>query len=169
MIVTEEMEQDREIRGQSGEQDRFAQVQLQNRLRCQFGFSAQAISAQCSQGILLLEGNVDCFHKKQIAQELARRVSGVRLVVNRLVVDPSCVRDRVTETFCTSSEYLWHRMKETASVPQGGDLFSEQRVVVPTDFSEATSAAVATALELVDHRDGAHVISVVPLVGRSHS
>ena len=108
MIVTQEMEQDREVRDPSGEQDRHALVQLQNRLRCQFGFSAPAINARCSEGILLLEGHVDSFHKKQMAQELARRVAGVRLVVNRLVVDTSCVRGRVNETFCTATEYLCH-------------------------------------------------------------
>jgi len=106
MNVTQEMERDCDVRDQSGEQDRLAQVQLQNRLRCQFGFSASAISARCSAGMLVLEGHVDSFYQKQMAQELARRVSGVRLVVNRLVVDPSCGSGRVHETFCPTVEYL---------------------------------------------------------------
>lgn len=55
-----------------------------------------------------------------------------------------------------------HRVKESVSEHQSFDLFPAQRVVVPSDFSEATSAAVATALELVEHRDGVDVISVVP-------
>ena len=62
MNVTQKMEQNCEVKGSLGEQDRLAQVQLQNRLRCQFGFSAPAISARCSEGILLLEGHVDSFH-----------------------------------------------------------------------------------------------------------
>lgn len=107
MAVTQELEQDREVRNQAGEQDRLAQLQLQVRLRCQFGFSAPAISVHCSDGILVLEGHVDSFHQKQTAQELARRIPGVTSVVNRLVVDPSRVSSRVHETFCTTADHIW--------------------------------------------------------------
>lgn len=108
MVEAQDMVQDCEVRDQSAERDRLAQVQLQNRLRCQFGFSAHAISAQCSEGVFVLEGHVDSFHKKQMAQELARRVSGVKLVVNRLIVDPASVTGPMNETFCTTAEYLCH-------------------------------------------------------------
>lgn len=106
MNVTQEMKQNCEVKDPSGEQDRLAQVQLESRLRCQFGFSAPAINARCSGGILVLEGHVDSFHKKQTAQELARRVAGVKSVVNRLVVGPSCVTGCMHETFCTTAESL---------------------------------------------------------------
>jgi len=106
MAVTQEVERDRDVRNEAEEQDRLAQLQLQIRLRCQFGYSAPAISARCSAGILVLEGHVDSFHQKQTAQEFARRIPGVKSVVNRLVVDPSRVSSRVHETFCTTADHI---------------------------------------------------------------
>ncbi len=108
MAVTQKIEPDREISDQCGEQDRLAQVQLQSRLRCQFGFSASEIRARCSEGNLVLDGHVDSFHKKQMAQELARHVFGVRSVVNRLVVDSSRLNRRVQETFRTATDHVFH-------------------------------------------------------------
>ena len=39
-------------------------------------------------------------------------------------------------------------------MPQSADLFPAQRVAVPPDYSEATSAAIAKALELAERRLG---------------
>ena len=60
------------------------------------------------------------------------------------------------------SVLVLHRTKETESVTQSADLLPAQRVVVPIDFSEATTAAIAAALEVAENQDSVDVISVVP-------
>jgi hypothetical protein len=47
------------------------------------------ITCECREGVVVLRGHVGSFHEKQMAQEVARNVNGVRVVVNRLVVEPS--------------------------------------------------------------------------------
>lgn len=108
MAITQEMERNCEVWEQSEEQDRLAQHQLQTRLRIRFGFAAPAISTRCSDGILVIDGHVDCFYHKQMAQELARSVPGVQFVDNRLIVDSSRTDRRVHETFRTSADHVFH-------------------------------------------------------------
>ena len=108
MAVTQEMERDHDVWNQAGEQDRLAMLQLQVRLQRQFGFSGPAIGCHCSEGTLVLEGQVDSFYQKQTAQEIARRIPGVKSVVNLLVVDAALVSSRVHETFCTTADPVYH-------------------------------------------------------------
>lgn len=108
MAMTQEMALGHEVSDQCGKRDRLAQLQLQTRLRIQFGYSAPAVNARCSEGNLVLEGHVDCFYHKQMAQELARSVPGIRFVDNRLIVDSSRVDHRVHETFRTTADHVFN-------------------------------------------------------------
>ena len=45
------------------------------------------LSCEYCEGVVVLRGRVQSFHEKQLAQELVRRMDGVNIVVNRLVVD----------------------------------------------------------------------------------
>lgn len=108
MTATQEMERDHEVWSQTGEQDRLAMLQLQVRLQRQFGFSGPEIGCHCSEGILVLEGRVDSYYQKQTAQEIARRIPGVKSVVNLLVVDAALASSRVRETFCTTIAPVYH-------------------------------------------------------------
>jgi osmotically-inducible protein OsmY len=102
--MTQGMQISREVREETGEQDRIAEVQLQARLRRQFGFAAQEIRCRCSAGVLLLEGHVDSFYQRHLAQELARSVAGINSVINRLVFETSRISNGVNETFCSASD-----------------------------------------------------------------
>ena len=99
----------------------------------------------------------------EVAEEMGCRLIVVpshgRHGVSRLLF--GSVAERIIR-HCHCSVLVLRRMKEDASVDEYVDFLSPQRVVVPVDFSAATSAAIATALELVHHRDGVDVISVIP-------
>ena len=71
----------------SAENDRAVERQLDACLREYFFFAAQRVSWEFHEGVVVLRGQVNTFHEKQMAQELARRVEGVRVVVNRVVVN----------------------------------------------------------------------------------
>ena len=71
----------------SAENDRAVERQLDACLREYFFFAAQRVSWEFHEGVVVLRGQVNTFHEKQMAQELARRVEGVRVVVNRLAVN----------------------------------------------------------------------------------
>lgn len=68
------------------EKDRAVERRLDASLREYFFFATQCVNWQCHDGVVVLRGDVNTFHEKQMAQERARRVEGVRVVVNRLVV-----------------------------------------------------------------------------------
>lgn len=52
-------------------------------------FANCRLNCEYCEGVVVLRGRVHSFHEKQMAQELIRRVDGVKVVVNRLVVDRS--------------------------------------------------------------------------------
>ena len=52
-------------------------------------FANYGLSCEYCEGVVVLRGRVHSFHEKQLAQELVRRLDGVKIVVNRLVVDRS--------------------------------------------------------------------------------
>lgn len=108
MTAIHETKDAHDIRNEAEQQDRIVKNQLLNKLRCQFGFSGGEIVICCTDGVVVLEGHVECFYQKQMAQELARRTADVRSVVNRIVVDPSRSRERTRETFRADSEYCRH-------------------------------------------------------------
>ena len=58
---------------------------------------ASGIVCECREGVVVLRGQVRSFHEKQIAQERARQVNGVRMIVNRLAVQPSPLTRTVNE------------------------------------------------------------------------
>ena len=105
MAAIHETKDAHDISNEAEQQDRIVKNQLLNKLRCQFGFSAAEIVIRCTNGIVVLEGHVDCFYQKQMAQELARRTADVQSVVNRIVVDPCHRRERLGETFSPDSEF----------------------------------------------------------------
>lgn len=58
---------------------------------------ASSIFCECRDGVVVLRGQVRTFHEKQVAQERARKVNGVRMIVNRLAVQPSPLTRSVSE------------------------------------------------------------------------
>ena len=50
-------------------------------------FANYELGCDFCEGVVVLRGRVHSFHEKQMVQELARKVDGVKIVVNRLVVD----------------------------------------------------------------------------------
>ena len=105
MAAIHETKAAHDIRSEAEQQDRIVRNQLLNKLRCQFGLSAAEIVIRCTNGVVVLEGHVDCFHQKQMAQELARRTADVQSVENRIVVDPCHRHKRIRETFGPDSEF----------------------------------------------------------------
>ncbi|MEZ6035457.1 MAG: universal stress protein [Planctomycetaceae bacterium] len=65
---------------------------------------------------------------------------------------------------CHCSVLVLHRTTIEPSTPQSADWLPRKRVVVPIDFSDASSVAIATALEVAESRDVIDVISVAPRV-----
>ncbi|WP_430454415.1 BON domain-containing protein [Rhodopirellula europaea] len=55
------------------------------------GYAAlKRVECRCEDGVLLIRGTVTSFYHKQMAQELARCVDGVKHIVNELEVSPLC-------------------------------------------------------------------------------
>ena len=69
--------------------ERDVRQEVERRLRAGFGGEFHAAKCDIREGILFLCGNVSSFYTKQLAQEIARKVNGVNLIVNRLRVDHS--------------------------------------------------------------------------------
>jgi osmotically-inducible protein OsmY len=67
--------------------ERSVQHELDARLREYLFHAGRQVSCEFHEGVVILRGHVGSFHDKQMAQELARKVDGVKIVVNRLVVD----------------------------------------------------------------------------------
>ena len=67
--------------------DLNARVEVERRLRASFQGEFHNAYCDIEEGILILCGNVSSFYSKQLAQEIARKVDGVNLIVNRLQVD----------------------------------------------------------------------------------
>jgi osmotically-inducible protein OsmY len=64
--------------------------------------SANEVGFEYCEGVVVLRGHVDSFHEKQLVQEVARKVDGVKIIVNRLMVYRSDFSDTVKResTFC---------------------------------------------------------------------
>jgi len=60
-------------------------------------FANYELGCDFCEGVVVLRGRVHSFHEKQMVQELARKVDGVKIVVNRLVVDRSRLTRDVTQ------------------------------------------------------------------------
>lgn len=64
---------------------------------------------------------------------------------------------------CHCSALVLRRTKEVESAATPPvDFFPRKSVVVPIDFSDASSMAIETALEVTANRDGIRIVSVVP-------
>ncbi len=63
---------------------------------------------------------------------------------------------------CHCSVLVTHPVKENNAHPMPLDWFPGKRVIVPIDFSDASSLAIETALELARNRDQIEVVSIVP-------
>ncbi|MBL8810715.1 MAG: BON domain-containing protein [Planctomycetaceae bacterium] len=72
--------------------DEITKQQLENTLAT-FGYFLQTdISIEYHNSVAILHGRVGSYHEKQRAQELARRIDGVALIINRLLVDRDSMR-----------------------------------------------------------------------------
>ncbi len=85
------------------ENDRAVERELNARLREYFFFAVQRFNWEFREGVVVLRGQVNTFHEKQMAQERARRVDGVTMVVNRLEVDPNTTSRLVNEAVLTGN------------------------------------------------------------------
>ena len=65
---------------------------------------------------------------------------------------------------CHCSVLVLLRTKQETSSPQNNTWIPRKRVVVPVDYSDASTAAIATALEIAESRDSVDVINVVPRI-----
>ena len=65
---------------------------------------------------------------------------------------------------CHCSVLVLLRTAKDTSSPQNNTWIPRKRVVVPIDYSDASKAAIATALEIAESRDRIDVISVVPRI-----
>ncbi len=82
--------------------DGAARQQLADRL-APYGYSSgNDVGFEYNGGVVVLRGHVNSFHEKQLVQEVARKVEGVRIIVNRLTVDRSEFSDSVKRenAFC---------------------------------------------------------------------
>lgn len=69
--------------------------QLTDRLAANNYLSGDEVDFEYDDGVVVLRGHVSSFHEKQIVQEVVRKVAGIRIIVNRLVVDRSEFSDSV--------------------------------------------------------------------------
>lgn len=104
-------------------------------------------------------GTEICELAKETGCQLIVVPSHGRHGVSRLLL--GSVAERIIR-HCHCSVLVLHRAKETETVVEGVDWFPPQRVVVPIDFSEASSVAITTALEITKKRDQIDVVSVIP-------
>lgn len=98
MEIVQEKQVGKVMRHAGLENDRTVDRQLGDSLRGYFFFAAQRVSCEFHEGVVILRGHVGSFHEKQMAQELARRVDGVKMVVNRLVVDANATSEIILES-----------------------------------------------------------------------
>ena len=77
--------------------DKIVERQLAGSLGEYFFFAPQRVNWECHDGVVVLRGQVNTFHEKQMAQELARRAAGVRVVINRLNVEANTTSRIVDE------------------------------------------------------------------------
>lgn len=69
--------------------------QLAERLAISGYSSANDVGFEYCEGVVVLRGHVSSFHEKQLVQEAARKVDGVKIIVNRLMVNRSDFSDSV--------------------------------------------------------------------------
>lgn len=72
------------VRGENEDED--LRVRIEEDLRRQNFDSLRSVEVDVLSGIVLLSGNVDSYHEKQIAQEVWKRVAGILGVQNELLV-----------------------------------------------------------------------------------
>lgn len=77
--------------------DKIVERQLDGSLGQYFFFAPQRVNWECHDGVVVLRGQVNTFHEKQMAQELARRAAGARVVINRLSVEANATSRIVDE------------------------------------------------------------------------
>lgn len=89
MVMSQAIERDRPMHMSVTDKGDSVRVRLAEKLRGNGLLANQEVDCDHSEGVVVLRGRVHSFHEKQMAQELARKVDGVKMVVNRLVVDRS--------------------------------------------------------------------------------
>ncbi len=97
MVLYQAIELDRPVHSSVADNDSFVEVCLAECFRSNGLFKSGEVCCDHCEGVVVLRGRVHSFHQKQMAQELARKVDGVKIVVNRLLVDRSKFAREVTE------------------------------------------------------------------------
>lgn len=69
--------------------------QVTDRLAANGYLSGNEVDIEYDDGVVLLRGHVNSFHEKQVVQEIVRKVSGIRIIINRLTVDRSEFSDSI--------------------------------------------------------------------------
>jgi osmotically-inducible protein OsmY len=87
MVMSQTIELDRPAR--TSVADGSLRLRLSESFRSNGLFANHEVRCDDCDGVVVLCGRVQSFHEKQMAQELARKVDGVKIVVNRLAVDRS--------------------------------------------------------------------------------
>ena len=89
MTMPHRTQLERPVRNSVTENEYSVKLRLAAELQMHGLFENYELSCEYCEGVVVLQGRVQSFHEKQMAQELIRRVDGVTVVVNRLVVDRS--------------------------------------------------------------------------------
>ncbi|MEJ7591540.1 MAG: BON domain-containing protein [Planctomycetaceae bacterium] len=97
MAMPQAIQLERQVHNSVAENDISIRLRLAEALRNDGRFANQEVQCVHCEGVVVLRGRVQSFHEKQMAQELARKVAGVEVVVNRLVVDRSKFARDVTD------------------------------------------------------------------------
>lgn len=87
MTMPDGLQLERRVYNSVTENDFSMKLRLAAELQTHGLFANYGLSCEYCEGVVVLRGCVPSFHEKQLAQELVRRVDGVKIVVNRLVVD----------------------------------------------------------------------------------
>ena len=97
MAMPQAIQLERQVHNSVAENDSSIRVRLAEAFRNDGRFANHEVHYDHCEGVVVLRGRVHSFHEKQLVQELARKVEGVKIVVNRLVVDRSKFARDVTE------------------------------------------------------------------------
>jgi hypothetical protein len=88
MPITQAIQRETQVFNSVSEYDVSIRLRLAAKL-IHSPFANYDLGCDFCEGVVVLRGRVHSFHEKQLVQELARKVDGVKIVVNRLVVDRS--------------------------------------------------------------------------------
>lgn len=89
MVTIQDAQVERQVLNNVDEHDHVVKHPLRSVFRAHGCLSNHDVGFDHYEGVVVLRGHVGSFYEKQMAQELARKVAGVKMIINRLVVDSS--------------------------------------------------------------------------------